>query len=100
MTPANSQETEMQFKSLLRSKSPDQRRALNGPFSPNGPRVWVASVREPGDSPADHFASSLCLYEDGVRLTSAHAQMEAIRREGAGRYCHWMDGGRGAVYFS
>ena len=89
----------MQFKALLGLPPADGRRVLKGPFRPDS-GAWAAKVPEAGDSTADHFASALCLYEDGVRLTRAHVPGEAIRSAGAGRYCHWTDGRRSAVHFS
>ncbi|HVY88225.1 MAG TPA: radical SAM protein [Hyphomonadaceae bacterium] len=49
-----------------------------------------------GDSDENPYGSSLCLYEDGARLTAAHSNIFGIRLGGAGRYQHWLDG----IYFS
>jgi MoaA/NifB/PqqE/SkfB family radical SAM enzyme len=77
--------------------SNEGRRALLGPFRHNGGRAWLASnVPAGGDHDEAPFASRLCLYENDVRLTTAHHVHSSIRLGGGGRYSHW----RNALYFS
>lgn len=92
----------MQLKSSpVRSTSSRPGGVLKPPYVHDGGLGWNVGVADPdGDSGADHFASTLCLYEDGLRLTKAHAFMDAIRRGGGGRYRHWNDGRRSALHFS
>jgi len=67
------------------------RRKLTGPFRHEGDRLWSKErvATRPGDRANDRFASKLCLYENGVRLTLAHQPHSSIRLAGAGRYSHW-----------
>jgi MoaA/NifB/PqqE/SkfB family radical SAM enzyme len=73
------------------SLAPNRRVPLDGPFSHRAGIAWEASVRIPGgDDSADRFRSTLCLYEDGHRLTAGHA-VDTVITQVAGAYGHWRD---------
>lgn len=85
---------------LFRRKSSPGLQILRGPFRHDGGLAWIAEAPVGGDSSTDRHASTLCLYEDGVRLTQAHVNVDSIRLGGAGRYCHWSEPQRSTLHFS
>lgn len=69
------------------------RQKLERPFVHLGDNAWVAQLGIPGaDGNTNPYGSAVCLYEDDVRLTSAHANLLAIRWGGEGRYQHSENG--------
>jgi MoaA/NifB/PqqE/SkfB family radical SAM enzyme len=83
----------MSLRSIVSSTARNPgRRALVGPFRHDGGRAWVArNMPAYGDEQGAPLRSSLCIYEDDLRLTSAHHAHAAIRLGGGGRYAHWRD---------
>lgn len=59
------------------------------PFKHYGGNAWATFVFKPGDSRTGPYASTLCLYEDGRRLTAAHLDHAAVRAYGGGRFSHF-----------
>jgi hypothetical protein len=52
--------------------------------------LYTVSLLTPSDT-TESAASALRLLEDGQLLEQSHAQHEAIRRTGQGRFSHWAD---------
>jgi MoaA/NifB/PqqE/SkfB family radical SAM enzyme len=73
------------------------RQALPGPYRHEDGLLWATGLILPrGDDEANFFASNLCLYENELRLTTAHCGHPCIRLGGGGRYSHWHH----YIYFS
>lgn len=74
-----------------------QSNILKGPFERYGEIGWIVrgkpfknrALRATADGDVDPFASTLCLFEDGHRLTYAHQSHWPIGKHGGGRYSHW-----------
>ena len=66
------------------------RQTLIGPFQRAEGHLWTArNVPAGGDDETNPFTSMFCLYEDNLRLSTAHQQHSSIRLAGGGRYSHW-----------
>ncbi len=73
-----------------RGDSREDRVPLNGPYSHARGNLWLKDLDVPGgDSNEGPLQSQLCLYEDGMRLTTGHESHDSIDRFGGGRYSHW-----------
>lgn len=64
--------------------------SLKKPFHSLGGHAWIThGAPADGDHDDTRFRSTLCLYEDDLRLTAAHQHFDAIAIGGGGRYSHW-----------